>query len=43
LIEDDATAPVQPRASIGVDDVDAAHETARRPSYEIVYPLTDEP
>jgi catechol 2,3-dioxygenase-like lactoylglutathione lyase family enzyme len=39
----DASAPVQPDASIEVDDVDAAHAAAERLGYEIVHPLTDEP
>jgi catechol 2,3-dioxygenase-like lactoylglutathione lyase family enzyme len=39
----DASAPVQPDVSIEVDDVDAAHDAARRLGYEIVHPLTDEP
>ena len=43
LMRQDASASVQPDASIEVDDVDAAHATARRLGYEIVHPLTDEP
>jgi predicted enzyme related to lactoylglutathione lyase len=43
VMKQDATAPVQPDASIEVDDVDAAHEAARRLGCEIVHPLTDEP
>ena len=43
LMQEDATAPTHPDASIEVDDVDAAHATARRLGYEIVHPLTDEP
>jgi predicted enzyme related to lactoylglutathione lyase len=39
----DASASVQPDASIEVDDVDGAHAAARRLGYEIVHPLTDEP
>ena len=39
----DASAPVQPDASIEVDDVDAAHAAAQRLGCEIVHPLTDEP
>jgi predicted enzyme related to lactoylglutathione lyase len=39
----DATAPVQPDASIEVDDVEAAHAAAQRLGYEILHPLTDEP
>ena len=43
LMTEDASAPVQPDASIEVDDVDAAHAAAQRLGYEIVHPLTDEP
>ena len=43
LVSDDASAPVNPDASIGVDDVDAAYEAAQRSGAEIVHPLTDEP
>ena len=43
LMQRDASAPVQPDASIEVDDVDAAHAAARRLGCEIVHPLTDEP
>jgi catechol 2,3-dioxygenase-like lactoylglutathione lyase family enzyme len=43
VMREDATAPVQPDASIEVDDVDAVHATAQRLGYEIVHPLTDEP
>ncbi|HEY4279052.1 MAG TPA: VOC family protein [Conexibacter sp.] len=39
----DASAVVQPDASIEVDDVDAAYAAALRLSAEIVHPLTDEP
>ena len=39
----DASASVQPDASIEVDDVDAAHAAAQRLGCEIVHPLTDEP
>jgi catechol 2,3-dioxygenase-like lactoylglutathione lyase family enzyme len=39
----DASAPVQPDASIEVDDVDAAHAAAQRLGYEVLHPLTDEP
>ena len=39
----DASASVQPDASIEVDDVDAVHAAARRLGYEILHPLTDEP
>jgi predicted enzyme related to lactoylglutathione lyase len=38
----DASASVQPHASIEVDDVDSAHSAAQRLGYEIVHPLTDE-
>lgn len=43
LMSEDASASVQPDASIEVDDVDAAHAAAQRLGYEIVHPLTDEP
>jgi predicted enzyme related to lactoylglutathione lyase len=43
VMRQDASASVQPDASIEVDDVDAAHAAARRLGYEIVHPLTDEP
>lgn len=43
LMRQDASAPVQPDASIEVDDVDAAHAAAQRLGHEIVHPLTDEP
>ena len=43
LVREDASAPVRPDASIEVDDVDAAHDAARRLGHEIVHPLTDEP
>jgi len=39
----DEAAPVNPDASIEVDDVDAAHAAAVRRGCEIVHPLTDEP
>jgi catechol 2,3-dioxygenase-like lactoylglutathione lyase family enzyme len=39
----DASAALQPDASIEVDDVDAVHAAAQRLGYEIVHPLTDEP
>jgi predicted enzyme related to lactoylglutathione lyase len=42
-MREDASAPVVPDASIEVDDVDAAYETAQRLGSEIVHPLTDEP
>jgi catechol 2,3-dioxygenase-like lactoylglutathione lyase family enzyme len=43
LFREEATAPVVPDASVEVDDVDAAHDAARRLGCEIVHPLTDEP
>ena len=43
VMREDASAPVQPDASIEVDDVDAAHAAAVRMGCEIVHPLTDEP
>jgi predicted enzyme related to lactoylglutathione lyase len=43
VMREDASAPVVPDASIEVEDVDAAHEAARRLDCEIVHPLTDEP
>ena len=43
VMRDDATASVQPDASIEVDDVDAVHAAAQRLGYEVVHPLTDEP
>ncbi len=43
VMRQDARSPVQPDASIEVDDVDSAHATAERLGYEVVYPLTDEP
>ena len=43
LLREDATASVQPDASIEVDDVDAVYDAAQRAGYEIVHPLTDEP
>jgi predicted enzyme related to lactoylglutathione lyase len=43
VMRQDASASVQPDASIEVDDVDAAHAAAQRLGYEIVHPLTDEP
>lgn len=42
LVTRDATAPVDSQMSIGVSDVDAAYEIARRRGYEIVHPLTQE-
>jgi predicted enzyme related to lactoylglutathione lyase len=43
VMREDASAPVEPDASIEVDDVDAAHDAAVRIGCEIVHPLTDEP
>jgi predicted enzyme related to lactoylglutathione lyase len=43
LMRRDASASVQPDASIEVDDVDAVHAAAQRLGYEIVHPLTNEP
>jgi catechol 2,3-dioxygenase-like lactoylglutathione lyase family enzyme len=43
VMREDASAPVQPDASIEVDDVEAAHAAAQRLGCEIVHPLTDEP
>ncbi|MEJ2889107.1 VOC family protein [Actinomycetospora aeridis] len=43
LVTRDATAPEDPVASIAVDDVEAAHDEARRRGFEIVHPLTTEP
>jgi catechol 2,3-dioxygenase-like lactoylglutathione lyase family enzyme len=43
VMRQDASAPVQPDASIEVDDVDAVHAEAQRLGYEILHPLTDEP
>ncbi len=42
LVTRDATAPVDSQMSVGVSDVDAAYELARRNNYEIVHPLTQE-
>jgi catechol 2,3-dioxygenase-like lactoylglutathione lyase family enzyme len=42
VMREDATAAVQPDASIEVDDVDAVYAAARRLGYEVVHPLTDE-
>jgi predicted enzyme related to lactoylglutathione lyase len=43
LMRRDASAPVQPDASIEVDDVDAAYAAARRLGCDVLHPLTDEP
>lgn len=42
VMQDDASAEVQPDISIEVDDVEAVHAAARRAGHEIVHPLTDE-
>ena len=42
LVSRDATAPEDSVISVHVDDVDGAHEEARRLGYEIVHPLTTE-
>src|SRR5690242_20073799 len=43
LVTFDETAPVVPRVSVQVDDVDAAYLAAVGEGAEIVHPLTDEP
>ncbi|WP_026424849.1 VOC family protein [Actinokineospora inagensis] len=43
LISADATAPVNPAASIEVTDIDAAYTAALATGAEIVHPLTNEP
>lgn len=43
VIDQDASAPVNPAVAIGVDDVDAAHTAAVEAGLDIVHPLTDEP
>ena len=43
LLTRDASAPEDPVISVHTDDVDGAHEEARRLGYEIVQPLTTEP
>ena len=43
LMGRDESAPVNPDISIGVDDVDAAHETMVNAGVEIVHSLRDEP
>jgi catechol 2,3-dioxygenase-like lactoylglutathione lyase family enzyme len=43
VMREDASAAVQPDASIEVNDVDEVHANALRLGYEIVHPLTDEP
>ncbi len=43
LMTHDETAPVVPRVSVQVDDVDAAYASAVREGTELIHPLTDEP
>ena len=43
LITHDASAPVNPDVSIGVDNVDSVHSAAVAQGLPIVHPLTDEP
>ncbi len=43
VVTEDATAPEPPAICVKVEDVDAAHEEARRRGFEIVHPLRDEP
>ena len=43
LVTRDASAPVDPVASILTPDVTAAYEEVKQRGYEIVYPLTHEP
>jgi len=43
VLQQDATASVQPDISIEVDDVDAAYAASQRLGCEILHPLTDEP
>lgn len=43
VMSKDATAAVNPDASIEVDDVEAAYAAARKLGCEIVHPLTEEP
>jgi catechol 2,3-dioxygenase-like lactoylglutathione lyase family enzyme len=42
VIDQDATALVNPAVSIGVSDVEAAHAAAVEAGMEVVHPLTDE-
>jgi catechol 2,3-dioxygenase-like lactoylglutathione lyase family enzyme len=42
LMTKDATAPVNPKVSIEVDDVDAAYRAAVEAGLKIVHPLSDE-
>jgi catechol 2,3-dioxygenase-like lactoylglutathione lyase family enzyme len=42
LMTKDATAPVNPKVSIEVDDVDAAYQAAVDAGLTIVHPLSDE-
>ena len=39
----DATAPIQPKLTVEVTDVDAVHSEALLRGDDVVYPLTDEP
>ncbi len=43
LVTRDASAPLDPVASILTPDVTAAYEEVKQRGYEIVYPLTHEP
>ncbi len=43
LMQQDATATVNPDVSIEVHDVDEAHAAAQAMGCELVHPLTDEP
>jgi uncharacterized glyoxalase superfamily protein PhnB len=43
LMSKDATAPVNPDASIEVEDVDEMYARASAAGFEIIHPLTDEP
>ncbi|MGI8881226.1 MAG: VOC family protein [Jatrophihabitans sp.] len=43
VITEDATAPVNPVISVGVDDIEEAYRRATAAGLEIVHPLTDEP
>lgn len=42
LVTEDASAPVNPVASVLVDDAEEAYDEAQRRGYEIVHPLTRE-
>jgi catechol 2,3-dioxygenase-like lactoylglutathione lyase family enzyme len=43
LVTHDATAPEDSTISVHTEDIEGAHDEARRLGYEIVYPLTTEP